>query len=75
MEGHKNRESGKRDRSAGNTIKPDQRLEDEAFESCVLCHRRTDVPRGTPVGKRRHYIEGAGQLCGACWRETYGKEK
>ena len=75
MEGLKNRENGKNGRPAESAIKSDKKPKDKAFESCVLCHRRTDVPRGTPIEKRRHYIEGAGQLCGACWQKTYGKEK
>lgn len=41
-------------------------------ERCVICRRETDVPADLEIGLRRFYIEGAGQLCPACYRELYG---
>ncbi len=40
-------------------------------ERCVICRRETDVPADLEIGLRRFYIEGAGQLCPACYRELY----
>lgn len=42
------------------------------YERCVICKRETDVPADREVGLRRFYIEGAGQLCPACYRQLYG---
>lgn len=42
------------------------------YERCVICKRKTDVPADLEIGRRRFYIEGAGQLCPACYRELYG---
>ena len=41
---------------------------DSEYEYCVLCHRETDVKKTEPVGRRRHYVEGEGQLCPDCAR-------
>lgn len=40
----------------------------EETERCILCGRDTGVLRSTPIDKRAYYIEGCGQLCGACHR-------
>lgn len=42
------------------------------MERCVLCWRETDVPKDTPVNRRRYYLEGQGQLCAKCYYELYG---
>ena len=42
------------------------------MERCVLCWRETDVPKDTPVSRRRYYLEGQGQLCAKCYYELYG---
>ena len=44
----------------------------ESQERCVLCGTATAVPVTVPVEQRTCYVEGCGQLCAACWRETYG---
>ena len=44
-------------------------------EICVVCHRLTDIRVDTPIEKRMHYFEGAGQLCDSCWEQIYGKMK
>lgn len=46
---------------------------DEQQERCVLCGCVTSVPIAMPVGQRTSYVEGCGQLCAACWQETYGR--
>ncbi|MBU0958767.1 MAG: hypothetical protein KKB31_02355 [Nanoarchaeota archaeon] len=43
------------------------------LEDCVLCHTQTSVLKQTPIQERRFYVEGAGQLCEGCYKETYGK--
>ncbi len=35
-------------------------------DNCVLCGRETKYDRETPVDLRKHYVEGAGQLCDYC---------
>ena len=42
------------------------------MERCVLCWGETDVPKDTPVNRRRYYLEGQGQLCAKCYYELYG---
>lgn len=42
------------------------------MERCVLCWELTDVPKDTPVNRRRYYLEGQGQLCAKCYYELYG---
>lgn len=44
----------------------------ETFERCVLCGRATDVPVMQPIGERRCYVIGAGQLCAECCMNLYG---
>ncbi|MEA5142469.1 MAG: hypothetical protein VB023_02685 [Oscillibacter sp.] len=44
------------------------------MEHCVLCRRKTDIPRNLPVDCRIGYVVGCGQLCPDCcralgWRE------
>ena len=42
------------------------------YERCVVCGKLTDVPKSLPVGRRKTYVSGGGQLCkGCCWR-IYG---
>ena len=44
-------------------------------ERCVLCHKLLDIDKDTPINLRHGYIEGAGQLCVACFAtiRTSGK--
>ena len=42
------------------------------YERCAVCKRETDVPVDLETSRRRFYIEGAGQLCPACYRDLYG---
>lgn len=43
----------------------------EKKEYCVLCGKITRVMQDCPVSERDYYLEGAGQLCGECYREIY----
>lgn len=40
------------------------------WEYCVICGQRTDVKRSEPISRRMYYVEGVGQLCPRCYRET-----
>lgn len=40
-------------------------------ECCILCGKLTGTAKEQPVLERRHYIEGAGQLCQECYQELY----
>ena len=40
-------------------------------EKCALCKKQTDVPKDMPIDKRKNYVEGAGQLCPACYLKLY----
>lgn len=46
-------------------------------EICVLCKNITDIPKDMPINQRKNYVEGAGQLCSACYNKLYetGKDK
>ena len=39
----------------------------DEFDHCILCGVETAYKRSTHVDMRLGYIEGAGQLCSACW--------
>ena len=43
----------------------DKRL--EKYEKCVICKKRTDVLKTTPIEERDYYVEGVGQLCKKCY--------
>lgn len=49
-------------------------MEKKNFERCVLCGEVTEVPRLKPIGERKCYVPGAGQLCRKCCMELYGTE-
>jgi recombinational DNA repair protein (RecF pathway) len=42
-------------------------------EKCVFCGRNTGVSINTHIDSRKTYVEGAGQLCAECFKETYNK--
>lgn len=48
-----------------------QETESASDEPCVLCGGQTGYKRSAPIQQRSHYVEGAGQLCESCYRETY----
>ncbi len=42
---------------------------------CVVCGDDTGIPKDEPVYARPFYVEGAGQICGACDKEICGNAK
>jgi hypothetical protein len=47
-------------------IKERRKEEMTEKEKCVLCSKETEYYRNTPIDKRKHYVEGSGQLCDDC---------
>lgn len=47
----------------------------EVNELCVRCGKPTPYDINTPITVRLYYIEGAGQLCEACWRKMYDNDR
>lgn len=42
-------------------------------ENCVLCGVETPYLKKDEINSRKHYVEGAGQLCKKCHSEIYVK--
>lgn len=40
-------------------------------DPCIRCGSETEYEVSTPVTVRRYYVEGAGQLCEACFHILY----
>lgn len=40
-------------------------------DPCVCCGKPSGEKRGTPIGQRLYYVEGAGQLCERCYVSVY----
>ena len=38
---------------------------------CVMCGTKTEYTKDTHIDQRRHYIEGAGQMCKDCHTKIY----
>lgn len=49
-------------------VRQHHRQEDE-FEVCVACGRKTQIKKTESVTSRPYYIEGAGQFCSDCYFE------
>ncbi len=45
--------------------------EKDEREYCVVCGKDTGYTKETPIIQRKHYIEGAGQLCPKCYAQIY----
>lgn len=58
-------------RDQGKLIKLRNEKFKSKYEYCVICGKRTDVKREDPVGLRRYYVEGVGQLCEECFEGFY----
>lgn len=43
------------------------------MERCVVFGCETEYTKGTPISERLGYVEGAGQLCHACYKNVYLK--
>ena len=53
------------------TILHNSKHESSKDDGCVLCGEKTGYKRSDPIQQRLYYVEGAGQLCESCFRETY----
>lgn len=40
-------------------------------DKCVCCGCDTQIPKATPLSKRRYYVYGGGQLCADCYKKLY----
>ena len=40
-------------------------------DKCVMCGIKTDYDKDTHIHNRKHYIEGAGQMCSPCHQRIY----
>ena len=45
----------------------------EEKDKCISCGKETEYSITTHIDQRKHYIEGAGQLCPGCYVKTYKK--
>jgi len=43
----------------------------EEKDKCVSCGEETPYTITTHVDQRKHYVEGAGQLCAGCYNKIY----
>jgi hypothetical protein len=41
--------------------------DNEQFDNCVICGKQTQYKTSTHIDMRAGYVEGVGQLCGACY--------
>ena len=40
-------------------------------DKCIRCGKETEYDINTPITVRRYFVEGAGQLCEACFHVLY----
>ena len=40
-------------------------------DKCVMCGAKTEYDTNTHIDNRKHYIEGAGQMCRGCHTRIY----
>ena len=40
-------------------------------DNCVSCGDETEHEESTHIDYRKHYVEGAGQLCKPCWDKIF----
>jgi hypothetical protein len=40
-------------------------------DKCVVCKKETQYTKDTHIDERKHYVEGAGQLCEKCYESIY----
>ena len=45
------------------------------LEVCVSCGKPTKIRKDEPIDLRSSYVQGAGQLCGPCYRLNIIKTK
>jgi hypothetical protein len=51
------------------TLEVENKKRVNEFEHCIMCGVETAVKIGTHIDMRYGYIDGAGQLCPACWNK------
>ena len=44
-------------------------------DKCVICGTITQYNKTDNVSIRKDYVEGAGQLCGACFKIVYDRSR
>jgi hypothetical protein len=44
-------------------------------EKCILCDNETSIDKSTHIDYRYYYVEGVGQLCKECWKNTFPEEE
>lgn len=49
----------------------DMKQQKDSYDRCIVCGEYTDMQKDWSLEMRKHYVEGAGQLCGKCYRELY----
>ena len=40
-------------------------------DDCVSCGEKTEYDKCLHIDYRNYYVEGAGQLCGDCWKKIF----
>lgn len=45
---------------------PAEAEDNDEYEYCILCRKKTNVLKDTPVDLRDYYVHGGGQLCMEC---------
>lgn len=45
--------------------------ESKINDLCVICGKTTEYHKDQNVNERKHYVEGAGQLCKKCYENLY----
>ena len=46
---------------------------EDQYDNCVSCGETTSFSKGHSIEGRLWYVEGAGQLCGSCYKREYDK--
>ena len=46
---------------------------EKEVDKCISCGCDTPYTINTHIDQRKHYVEGAGQLCVGCFEKTYKK--
>ncbi|HJB28656.1 MAG TPA: hypothetical protein IAA06_07660 [Candidatus Blautia faecavium] len=50
---------------------PQTNEDPKSYEKCVLCRQTVKIRISQTVSSRKYYVEGAGQLCPACYARVY----
>lgn len=56
--------------SKGNEANEKENIQSQ-YETCVCCGCPTNVRKGTSIHLRKHFVEGAGELCEACFGKVF----